>query len=53
MRFSYVVHSSGDSAVDQSELMEYDAIDEGILCSKAGACCDNCKATEGGRCAGG
>jgi len=53
IRFSYVVQSSGVSAVDHRELSEYDAIEEGVLRRSDGACWDNCRATAGGRCAGG
>jgi hypothetical protein len=38
IRFSYVVHISADSAGAYKELREYDEIEAGIFCSKAGAC---------------
>lgn len=33
--------------------MEYDEIEDGMLWSRVGACCDSCRATAGERCAGG
>jgi hypothetical protein len=53
MRFSYVVHSSADSAADHRELTEYGDMADGVFRRSDGACCDNCKATVGGRCNGG
>ena len=28
-------------------------MEDGVVCSRAGACCDNCRAVAGARCAGG
>lgn len=48
-----MVHSSADSGAAQRELREYADVLWGVFLRITGACWESCRATVGGRCAGG